>query len=48
MRSTVGYDRRGAPLYPIPVFMTMRLDGALLRPVSHMSRGKGTESPGPR
>jgi len=38
----VGDDRRGAPLDPIPVFMTMRLDHALLRPVDHMSGGKGT------
>ncbi len=29
-------------LDPIPVFMTMRLDRALLRPVDHMSGGKGT------
>jgi len=38
----LGDDRRGAPLDPIPVFMTMRLDRALLRPVDHMSGGKGT------
>ena len=29
------------PLDPIPVFMTMRLDRALLRPVSGMNGGKG-------
>jgi mannose-6-phosphate isomerase-like protein (cupin superfamily) len=38
----LGDDRRGAPLDPIPVFMTMRLDRALLRPVDRMSGGKGT------
>jgi len=38
----LGDDRRGAPLDPMPVFMTMRLDRALLRPVDHMSGGKGT------
>jgi mannose-6-phosphate isomerase-like protein (cupin superfamily) len=38
----LGDDRRGAPLDPIPVFMNMRLDRALLRPVDHMSGGKGT------
>lgn len=38
----LGDDRRGAPLDPIPVFMTMRLDRALLRTVDHMSGGKGT------
>jgi len=38
----LGDDRRDAPLDPIPVFMTMRLDQALLRPVSNMSGGKGT------
>src|SRR5438874_4180721 len=37
----LGDDRRGAPLDPIPVFMTMRLEHALLRPVDHMSGGKG-------
>ena len=34
--------RVGAPLDPIPVFMTMRLDKALLRPVDAMLSGKGT------
>jgi mannose-6-phosphate isomerase-like protein (cupin superfamily) len=38
----LGDDRRGAPLDPIPVFMTMRLDSALLRAVTAMSGGKGT------
>ena len=38
----LGDDRKDAPLDPIPVFMTMRLDRALLRPVDHMSGGKGT------
>jgi mannose-6-phosphate isomerase-like protein (cupin superfamily) len=38
----LGDDRRDAPLDPIPVFMTMRLDRALLRPVSAMSGGNGT------
>ena len=35
-------DRRDVPLDPIPVFMTMMLDRALLRPVNGMSGGKGT------
>jgi mannose-6-phosphate isomerase-like protein (cupin superfamily) len=30
------------PLDPIPVFMTMRLDKALLKPVNAMNRGNGT------
>jgi mannose-6-phosphate isomerase-like protein (cupin superfamily) len=34
--------RVGVPLDPIPVFMTMRLDEALLKPVSAMNRGNGT------
>jgi len=38
----LGDDRRDVPLDPIPVFMTMRLDRALLRPVNGMSGGKGT------
>ena len=38
----LGDDRRDVPLDPIPVFMTMRLDRALLRPVQDMSGGKGT------
>jgi mannose-6-phosphate isomerase-like protein (cupin superfamily) len=38
----LGDDRVGAPLDRIPVFMTMRLDRALLRPVENMDGGKGT------
>ena len=38
----LGDDRRNVPLDPIPVFMTMRLDHALLRPVNVMNGGKGT------
>jgi mannose-6-phosphate isomerase-like protein (cupin superfamily) len=38
----LGDDRRNVPLDPIPVFMTMQLDRALLRPVNGMSGGKGT------
>ena len=38
----LGDDRRDVPLDPIPVFMTMRLDRALLRPINGMSGGKGT------
>jgi len=38
----LGDDRRDVPIDPIPVFMTMRLDRALLRPVNGMSGGKGT------
>jgi mannose-6-phosphate isomerase-like protein (cupin superfamily) len=38
----LGDDRRNVPLDPIPVFMTMRLDQALLRPVTAMNGGKGT------
>jgi mannose-6-phosphate isomerase-like protein (cupin superfamily) len=38
----LGDDRRDVPLDPIPVFMTMRLDRALLRPVKGMSGGNGT------
>ncbi len=38
----LGDDRRDVPLDPIPVFMTMRLDRALLLPVDGMSGGKGT------
>ncbi len=38
----LGDDRRDVPIDPIPVFMTMRLDRALLRPVKQMSGGKGT------
>jgi mannose-6-phosphate isomerase-like protein (cupin superfamily) len=38
----LGDDRRDARLDPIPVFMTMRLDQALLLPFERMSGGKGT------
>ena len=38
----LGDPRVGVPLDPIPVFMTMRLDKALLRPVEAMLGGKGT------
>ncbi len=38
----LGDDRTNVPIDPIPVFMTMRLDRALLRPVIGMSGGKGT------
>ena len=34
--------RVGVPLDPVPVFMAMRLDRALLRPVNGMNGGKGT------
>ncbi len=38
----LGDPRVKVPLDPIPVFMTMRLDRTLLRPVNGMSGGKGT------
>ena len=38
----LGDDRRDVPLDPIPVFMTMRLDRALLRPVNELNGGNGT------
>ncbi len=38
----LGDARVGVPLDPIPVFMTMRLDKALLRAVTNMSGGNGT------
>ena len=38
----LGDDRSNVPLDPIPVFMTLRLDRALLRPVIGMSGGRGT------
>lgn len=38
----LGDDRVGAPLDPMPVFMTMHLDRALLQPVADMNGGKGT------
>src|SRR3954466_3132174 len=34
--------RVGVPLDPIPVFMTIRLDKALLKPIGAMNRGNGT------
>ena len=38
----LGDDRVNAPVDAIPVFMTMRLDRALLRPVRSMNGGNGT------
>jgi mannose-6-phosphate isomerase-like protein (cupin superfamily) len=38
----MGDSRASAALDPIPQFMTMRLDKALLRPVDSMNGGKGT------
>ncbi len=38
----LGDARVGVPLDPIPVFMSMRLDRALVRPVNSMYGGKGT------
>jgi mannose-6-phosphate isomerase-like protein (cupin superfamily) len=38
----LGDDRSNVPLDPIPIFMTMRLDRALLGPVANMNGGKGT------
>jgi mannose-6-phosphate isomerase-like protein (cupin superfamily) len=38
----LGDSRADVQLDPIPVFMTMRLDRALLRPVNAMNGGKGT------
>jgi mannose-6-phosphate isomerase-like protein (cupin superfamily) len=38
----LGDGRVGAPLDPIPVFMTMQLSRELLRPVDSMNGGKGT------
>jgi mannose-6-phosphate isomerase-like protein (cupin superfamily) len=38
----LGDSRVGAPLDPIPQFISMRLDRALLRPVESMHGGKGT------
>lgn len=35
-------SRVGAPLDPIPTFMTMHLDRSLLKPVEHMDGGTGT------
>jgi mannose-6-phosphate isomerase-like protein (cupin superfamily) len=38
----LGDDRVGVPLDPRPVFMVMRLDRALLRPVERCNGGRGT------
>ena len=38
----LGDTRVGAPLDPIPQFITMRLDRSLLRPIENMHGGKGT------
>jgi hypothetical protein len=38
----LGDDRSGTPLDPMPVFRTMRLDRALLRPVDYVSSGNVT------
>jgi mannose-6-phosphate isomerase-like protein (cupin superfamily) len=38
----LGDGRVGVPLDPIPVFMSMRLDRSLLRPVDALYGGKGT------
>jgi mannose-6-phosphate isomerase-like protein (cupin superfamily) len=38
----LGDPRVGVPLDPIPQFVTMHLDRALLRPVDHMNGGNGT------
>jgi mannose-6-phosphate isomerase-like protein (cupin superfamily) len=38
----LGDGRQDVQLDPIPVFMTMRLDQKLLRPVTEMDHGKGT------
>ncbi len=38
----LGDGRVGAPLDPIPTFMTMHLDRSLLKPVEHMDGGSGT------
>lgn len=38
----LGDPRVGAPLDPIPNFMTLRLDRSLLRPVERMKGGQGT------
>ena len=41
----LGDTRVGAPLDPIPTFMTMRLDRALLRPAGARGRGAAPTSP---
>lgn len=38
----LGDDRVGAPLDPVPQFISMRFDRALLKPVDAMNGGKGT------
>lgn len=38
----LGDTREGAPLDPIPTFMAMRLDRALLRPAQALAGGQGT------
>lgn len=38
----LGDGRVGAPLDPVPTFMTMHLDRSLLKPVEHMDGGNGT------
>jgi mannose-6-phosphate isomerase-like protein (cupin superfamily) len=38
----LGDGRVGAPLDPIPTFITMHLDRSLLKPVDHMDGGTGT------
>lgn len=38
----LGDDRVGVPIDPKPVFINMRLDKALLKPIDHMLGGKGT------
>lgn len=38
----LGDTRVGAPLDPVPQFISMHLDRSLLRPVEHMSGGTGT------
>jgi mannose-6-phosphate isomerase-like protein (cupin superfamily) len=38
----LGDGRVGAPLDPIPTFISMRLDRSLLKPVEHMDGGTGT------
>ena len=40
--SDLGDDRVGVPLDPKPVFITLRLDKALLKPVTGFHGGKGT------
>lgn len=37
----LGDPREGAPLDPVPQFITMRLDRLLLKPVEHMDGGNG-------